>query len=51
MISIGILAWEESNQDRLSQLELMENNILHPDTFDFPVLVKRIEEANYHTVV
>lgn len=48
---IGILGWEASNQDTLSQLEQIPGNIAHPDTFSFPVLYKRVAGAYYQTVV
>ena len=49
--SLGILGWEAGNDDTLAQLESMIGNIAHPDTFDFPVLYRRVEGAYYETVV
>lgn len=48
---LGILGWEAGNDDTLAQLESVPGNIAHPDTFDFPVLYRRVEGAYYETVV
>ena len=46
-----MLAWEGDGNASLSQLEALPGNILHPETFPFPIRLCRIEGANYHTVV
>lgn len=48
---IGMLAWEGGGEDSLSQLETLPGNILHPDTFRYPIRLSRIKGANYRTVV
>jgi len=48
---IGVLAWEGGGERSLSQLEGLPGNILHPETFGFPVRVARVRGANYRTVV
>jgi Asp/Glu/hydantoin racemase len=48
---IGILGWEAGHKDTLSQFEEIAGNIANPDTFDFPVMYKRVEGAYYQTVV
>ncbi|MBT4092075.1 MAG: aspartate/glutamate racemase family protein [Deltaproteobacteria bacterium] len=48
---IGILGWEEGTEITLSQLEEMPGNIANPNTFDFPVLYRRVKGANFQTVV
>ena len=48
---IGILGWEAGHKDTLSQFEQMAGNIANPDTFDFPVIYKRVTGAYYQTVV
>lgn len=48
---VGILGWEAGHEDTLSQLEQMAGNIAHPNTFDFPVIFKRVKGAYYQTVV
>jgi hypothetical protein len=41
---LGILAWE-------NELEQLPGNLIHPDTFPFPVHVERIEGACYESMV
>jgi hypothetical protein len=41
---IGILEWEASNNNALSQFGEIPGDIAHPNTFNFPVLYKRITE-------
>jgi Asp/Glu/hydantoin racemase len=48
---IGILGWEAGHKDTLSQFEEIAGNIANPDTFDFPVMYKRVKGAYYQTVV
>jgi len=47
---MGMLAWEES-KNSLAQLEAMPGNIMHPETFRFPLKFIRVKGANYRTVV
>jgi Asp/Glu/hydantoin racemase len=51
VLLIGILGWEAGHKDTLSQFEQMAGNIANPDTFDFPVIYKRVKGAYYQTVV
>jgi len=48
---LGILGWEEGNDDTLKQLESLSGNIAHPGTFEFPVRYLRVEGAFFETVV
>jgi hypothetical protein len=48
---IGILAWEQGSDGQLSQLEELKGNILHADTFGFPLLCRRVPGASFQTVV
>ncbi|GAB4556783.1 MAG: aspartate/glutamate racemase family protein [Geothermobacteraceae bacterium] len=48
---IGVLAWEGGGSQALAGLEAIPGNMLHPDTFDIPLRVVRVDGANYHTVV
>ena len=48
---IGVLAWESNGSDTLGQLESMQGNLLHPDTFKFDLILKRVPGANYKTIV
>jgi len=48
---IGILGWEQGNEDTLAQLESVRGNVAHPDTFDFPLIYRRVMGACYSTVV
>lgn len=48
---MGLLAWEGGGEDSLSQLEMIPGNILHPETFRYPIRLSRIKGANYRTVV
>jgi len=48
---VGILGWEAGHEDTLSQFEQMAGNVANPDTFDFPVIYKRVKGAYYQTVV
>lgn len=48
---IGILGWEAGHEHTLSQFEQTAGNIANPNTFDFPVLYKRVQGAFYQTVV
>jgi len=50
-IIIGILGWETGDKITLAQLEQIQGNIAHPETFDFPVLYKRVKGACYETIV
>lgn len=47
---IGMLAWE-GGEHSLSQLEEIPGNIVHPDTFRYPIKLFRVKGANYRTVV
>lgn len=47
---IGMLAWEGGKYS-LPQLEMIPGNIVHPETFSFPIMLTRVEGANYRTVV
>jgi Asp/Glu/hydantoin racemase len=49
--TVGILGWEIGEQVTLAQLEQMPGNICHADTFDFPIIYKRVKGAHYETVV
>ena len=48
---IGVLKWESGCGITLSQLEQMPGNVMHPDTFSFPVLFLEVEGACFHTIV
>jgi Asp/Glu/hydantoin racemase len=48
---LGILGWEEDNDDTLKQLESLPGNIAHPETFGCPVRYLRVEGAFFETVV
>jgi Asp/Glu/hydantoin racemase len=48
---IGMLAWEGGGQHSLTQLEMLPGNIVHPETFRYPIRIFRIKGANYQTVV
>jgi len=48
---IGILEWEASNNNALSQFGDIPGDIAHPNTFNFPVLYKRITGAYHETVI
>ncbi len=48
---IGMLAWEGGGKHSLTQLEAVPGNIVHPNTFSYPIKLRRIEGANYRTVV
>lgn len=49
--TIGILGWEPGDKVTLAQLEQIPGNIAHPETFNFPVVYKKIKDACYQTVV
>lgn len=49
---IGILAWEGTLvPPGLMQLEKLKGNSTNPDTYDFPVLIRRVEGASAETIV
>lgn len=48
---IGMLAWEGGGEHSLTQLEVIPGNIVHPETFRYPIKLFRIKGANYCTVV
>ena len=48
---IGILGWESGDKVTLAQLEQIPGNIAHTDTFDFPIVYKRVKDACYETIV
>lgn len=47
----GILKWEAGRGVTLSQLEQMPGNVMHPDTFNFPVRFREVEGACYGTLI
>ncbi len=47
---MGMLGWEEG-KNSLAQLEVIPGNIVHPETFRFPIKYIRVKGANYRTVV
>ena len=47
---MGMLAWEEG-KNSLAQLEAIPGNIVHPETFRYPIKFIRVKGANYRTVV
>ena len=47
---MGMLGWEEG-KNSLIQLEAIPGNIVHPETFRFPIKFIRVKGANYRTVV
>lgn len=49
--AIGMLCWEGGGEHCLSQLEAIAGNIVHPDTFSYPIMRLRVKGANYQTVV
>ena len=48
---LGILGWEEGNDDTLKQIESLSGNVAHPDTFGFSVRYLRVDGAFFETVV
>jgi len=48
--SIGMLRWDGTGS-ALAQLEVLPGNVVHPQTFAFPVLHRRVPGANFRTVV
>ena len=48
---VGILCWEAGHKDTLSPFEQIAGNIANPNTFDFPVIYRRVKGAYYQTVV
>jgi len=49
--NVGILAWEAGGAEQLSQLEQLPGNILHPGTFPFELIVRRVPGATFETIV
>jgi hypothetical protein len=47
----GILKWEAGHGVTLTQLEQMPGNVMHPDTFHFPVRFQEVEGACYGTLI
>ena len=47
---MGMLAWEKG-KNSLGQLEAIPGNIVHPETFRYPIQLIRVKGANYRTVV
>lgn len=47
---MGMLTWEEG-KNSLAQLEAIPGNIVHPETFRYPIKFIRVQGANYRTVV
>jgi aspartate/glutamate racemase len=48
---IGMLAWEGGGKHSLTQFEMIPGNIVHPETFRYPIQLFRVEGANYQSVV
>ncbi|UOD34679.1 aspartate/glutamate racemase family protein [Deferribacteraceae bacterium V6Fe1] len=49
---IGILCWEAGQSPRgLEQLEYLKGNSTNPETYNFPVMFRRVEGANIHTIL
>jgi len=48
---VGILKWETGHGVTLTQLEQMPGNVMHPDTFAFPVRFRDVPGANYETLI
>jgi len=49
---IGILCWEAGHVPRgLVQLESLKGNSTNPDSYDFPVLFRRVKGANIQTIL
>jgi hypothetical protein len=47
----GILKWEAGQGVTLSQLEQIPGNVMHPDTFTFPVQFLEVEGACYSSLI
>jgi len=47
----GILKWETGQGITLTQLEQMPGNVMHPDTFSFPVVFKDVKGACYGSLI
>ncbi len=49
---LGVLCWEEGGSPKgLEQLESLTGNSINPLTYPFPVLFKKVEGANYQSVL
>ena len=48
---VGILKWEAGHGVTLSQLEQMPGNVMHPETFAFPVQFREVPGACYGTLI
>ena len=48
---VGILKWEAGQGVTLSQLEQIPGNVMHPDTFSFPIMFKEVKGACYSTLI
>ncbi len=49
---LGVLCWEEGgNPKGLEQLESLPGNSVNPDSYQFPVLFRRVSGANYDSVL
>jgi hypothetical protein len=47
----GILKWEAGHGVTLTQLEQMPGNVMHPETFAFPVRFREVEGSCYGTLI
>jgi len=47
----GILKWEAGQGITLTQLEQMPGNVMHPETFAFPVAFREVPGACYGTLI
>jgi hypothetical protein len=48
---VGILKWQTGQGVTLTQLEQMPGNVMHPDTFAFPVRFRDVPGANYGSLI
>jgi hypothetical protein len=48
---VGILKWEAGHGVTLDQLEQMPGNVMHPETFSFPIRFREVEGACYSTLI
>ena len=48
---VGILKWETGQGITLTQLEQMPGNVMHPDTFSFPVVFSDVKGACYSSLI
>ena len=48
---VGVIKWETGQGITLTQLEQMPGNIMHPESFSFPIVFKDVKGANFTTLI